>query len=98
MSSQSGSHTSRVTSAVDPFLVLLEEIGVSTGLDVDRMLVAGRRAEEVLGQRLRSNVIRSGPVIHTESSPEKEPGRLVAAAGGSGPPLGAPGSPTSGGA
>ena len=34
--------------------------------------------EEILGQRLRSNVIRSGPVIHTESHPEKEPGRAAA--------------------
>jgi hypothetical protein len=49
-------------------------MGVSTGIDVDRMIDAGRRGEEVLGQRLRSNVIRSGRVIHEESSPEKESG------------------------
>ena len=42
------------------------------------MIDAGIRAEEVLGQRLRSNVIRAGPVIHTESSPEKEPGAAPA--------------------
>ena len=58
----------------EDLVALLEEMGVRTGVDVPRMLEAGRRGEEVLGQRLRSNVIRSGPVIHTESSPEKEPG------------------------
>jgi hypothetical protein len=45
------------------------------------MIAAGRRAEEILGQRLRSNVIRSGPVLHAESSPEKEPGRAAAPRG-----------------
>jgi hydroxymethylglutaryl-CoA lyase len=62
----------------EDLLALLEEMGVATGLDLERMLEAGRRAEEILGQRLRSNVIRSGPVIHTESSPDKEAGRAAA--------------------
>jgi len=64
----------------EDLLALLEEMGVSTGIDLERMLEAGRRAEEILGQRLRSNVIRSGRVIHTESSPDKEPGRPAAPA------------------
>jgi hydroxymethylglutaryl-CoA lyase len=58
----------------EDLVALLEELGVRTGVDLERMIEAGRQAEEVLGQRLRSNVIRAGPVIHTESSPEKEPG------------------------
>jgi hydroxymethylglutaryl-CoA lyase len=58
----------------EDLVALLEEMGIGTGIDVEEMLEAGRRAEEVLGQRLRSNVIRAGPVIHTESSPDKEPG------------------------
>jgi hydroxymethylglutaryl-CoA lyase len=58
----------------EDLVALLEEMGVRTGVDVERMLDAGRRAEEVLGQRLRSNVIRAGAVIHTESSPAKEAG------------------------
>jgi hydroxymethylglutaryl-CoA lyase len=57
----------------EDLLALLVEMGVSTGVDVEQMLEAGRRAEEILGQRLRSNLVRSGPVIHVESSPEKEP-------------------------
>ena len=58
----------------EDLLALLEEMGVSTGVDIDALIEAGRRAEEVVGQRLRSNVIRAGRVIHGESSPEKEAG------------------------
>jgi hydroxymethylglutaryl-CoA lyase len=58
----------------EDLVALLEEMGARTGVDVDGMIGAGRRAEEILGQRLRSNVIRSGAVIHVESPPAKEPG------------------------
>jgi hydroxymethylglutaryl-CoA lyase len=63
----------------EDLVALLEEMGVRTGIQVERMLDAGRRAEEVLGQRLRSNVIRSGPVLHGESTPEKEAGAVAQA-------------------
>ena len=62
----------------EDLVALLEEMGVSTGVDLAGMIEAGIRAEELLGQRLRSNVIRAGPVIHVESSPEKEAGRAPA--------------------
>jgi hydroxymethylglutaryl-CoA lyase len=58
----------------EDLVALLEEMGVSTGIDVAQLIDAGRRAEEILDQRLRSNVIRSGPVIHVPSSPNKESG------------------------
>ena len=58
----------------EDLLALLEEMGVGTGVDIERLIDAGRHAEGILGQRLRSNVIRTGPVIHGESSPDKEPG------------------------
>jgi hydroxymethylglutaryl-CoA lyase len=58
----------------EDLLAVLEEMGVSTGVDIDALIEAGRRAEEILGQRLRSSVIRAGRVIHGESPPEKEPG------------------------
>jgi hydroxymethylglutaryl-CoA lyase len=60
--------------STEDLVALLQEMGIRTGVDVHAMLDAGRRAEEILGQRLRSNVIRSGPVIHTDSSPAKEAG------------------------
>ena len=58
----------------EDLVAVLEEMGVRTGVDLGGMIEAGRRAEEVLGQRLRSNVVPSGPVIHGESSPVKEAG------------------------
>jgi hydroxymethylglutaryl-CoA lyase len=64
----------------EDLVALVEEMGVRTGVDLPAMIEAGIRAEEVLGQKLRSNVIRAGPVIHGESSPEKEPGAVPVAA------------------
>ena len=48
----------------EDLVCLLEEMGVATGIDVDAMIANGKRAEAVIGQRLRANVIRSGPVNH----------------------------------
>ena len=61
----------------EDLVALLDEMGVRTGVDLGKMIAAGRRAEEILGQRLRSNVIRSGPVIHAPSSSDKEPGHAA---------------------
>ncbi len=61
----------------EDLIALLEEMGVRTGIDVEALIDAGRRAEAILGERLRSNVILSGPVIHGESAPDKEPGRAI---------------------
>lgn len=61
----------------EDLMAMLAEMGVQTGIDVEKLIDAGRRAEEILGERLRSNVIRCGPVIHGESSPHKEPGKAV---------------------
>jgi hydroxymethylglutaryl-CoA lyase len=56
---------------------VLQEMGVNTGIDMNKLIEAGIRAEEILGQKLRSNIIRSGPVIHVESAAEKESGVKV---------------------
>jgi len=61
----------------EDLVALLEEVGVDTGIDIDKLIAAGVRAEEIIGQRLRSNVIQSGPVIHTESSPDKGEGTAI---------------------
>jgi hydroxymethylglutaryl-CoA lyase len=53
---------------------MLQEMGANTGIDIRKLIDAGIRAEEILGQKLRSNIVRSGPVIHGESSAEKETG------------------------
>ncbi len=49
----------------EDLVCLLEECGVSTGIDITKMIENGKRGEEVIGQSLRANVIRSGPVNHT---------------------------------
>jgi hydroxymethylglutaryl-CoA lyase len=64
-------------SCTEDLIALLAEMGADTGIDLDAMIDAGRRAEEILGQRLRSNVVRAGPVLHAPSSSNKEPGTSV---------------------
>lgn len=65
----------------EDLVAMLDEMGVSTGVDLDQLIAAGRRAEEILGQRLRSNIVRTGPVIHGPSAANKEEGVAVRAAG-----------------
>ena len=48
----------------EDLVCLLEECGVATGIDVHKMIDNGKKAEEFIGQRLRANIIRSGPVNH----------------------------------
>ncbi len=52
----------------EDLVCLLEEMGVRTGIDPQAMIDNGKRAEEIIGQRLRSNVIRSGRVNHQPRS------------------------------
>ena len=61
----------------EDLVAMLHEMGAETGIDIEQLIAAGRRAEEIVGYRLRSNVILSGPVIHGESSPDKEPSPLA---------------------
>jgi hydroxymethylglutaryl-CoA lyase len=49
----------------EDLVALLEEMGIDTGVDVDAFLETGRRAEEILGERLRANVIHCGRVNHS---------------------------------
>jgi len=64
----------------EDLIAMLDEMGLKTGIDLEQLIDAGRRAEDILGQRLRSNVIRSGPVIHGESAAEKEQGVAISVA------------------
>jgi len=48
----------------EDLICLLEEMGVDTGVDLERLIANGRRAEEIIGQPLRANVIHAGPVRH----------------------------------
>ena len=55
---------------------MFEEMGVDTGIDIDKMIAAGKRAEEILGRKLRSNFIEAGPVPHQGIRYDKERGIL----------------------
>ncbi len=55
---------------------MFEEMGVDTGIDIDKMIAAGKRAEVLLGRKLRSNVIDAGPVPHQGIRYDKEKGIL----------------------
>jgi hydroxymethylglutaryl-CoA lyase len=55
---------------------MFEEMGVSTGIALEKLMRLGRRAEEILGRRLRSNFIDAGPVPHTGIVYDREKGIL----------------------
>jgi len=48
----------------EDLVAMLAEMNVETGIDVDEFLEVGKRGEEIIGQQLRANVIRSGRVNH----------------------------------
>ncbi len=52
----------------EDLVALLDEMGVETGIDIDQFIETGLRAEEIIGQPLRANVIRSGRVNHRPRS------------------------------
>lgn len=71
----SAGHTGNTCS--EDLIGVLHEMGVQTGIHLEKFIQAGIRAEEIVGQRLRSNIIYAGPVIHNESSPNKAPGTAI---------------------
>jgi hydroxymethylglutaryl-CoA lyase len=46
-------------------VVMLDEMGIETGLDVDRILATGRTVERIVGRRLRSETVKSGRIPKT---------------------------------
>lgn len=47
--------------STEDLVVLLERSGISTGVDIDALMAAGRFAEAALGSQGRSQVLRTGP-------------------------------------
>lgn len=52
----------------EDLIAMLSEMGLDLGIDLERLIDAGRRAEAIIGQRLRSNVILAGPVTHVAAA------------------------------
>jgi hydroxymethylglutaryl-CoA lyase len=49
----------------EDLVVLLDEMGIETGLDVDKVLEIGRMNERIVGRTLRSECIRTGRIPKT---------------------------------
>jgi hydroxymethylglutaryl-CoA lyase len=43
-------------------VVMMDEMGIETGLDIDRLLDIGLMVEKILGRRLRSECVHSGRI------------------------------------
>lgn len=48
--------------STEDLAVMLDEMGIETGLDVDRILAIGRMVERIVGRRLRSETVKSGRI------------------------------------
>lgn len=48
--------------STEDMVVMMDEMGIDTGLDVDRLLAAGRMVEKILGRRLRSECAHTGRI------------------------------------
>lgn len=68
----------------EDMLIMLEELGVETGVDAIGAIELSRRAEEICGRELLGHTTRSGPVRRCSSQPfgasALKPGRDVAPA------------------
>lgn len=48
--------------STEDMVVMMDEMGIDTGIDVDKLLKLGQMLERIVGRRLRSETIRSGRV------------------------------------
>ena len=48
--------------SLEDMVVMMDEMGIETGIDVDRVLHLGRHWEKTIGRRLRSESIHSGKI------------------------------------
>lgn len=48
--------------STEDMVVMMDEMGIETGVDVDRVLEIGQMVEKILGRRLRSECIKTGRI------------------------------------
>ena len=48
--------------STEDMLVMMDEMGIDTGVDIDKVLEIGKKVERIVGRRLRSESIRSGRI------------------------------------
>ncbi len=51
--------------ATEDLVVMLDEMGIVVGMDVDKVLALGRMVERIVGRRLRSECVHSGRIPKT---------------------------------
>ncbi len=51
--------------ATEDLVVMMDEMGIDTGVDVDQVLKIGRMVERIVGRRLRSECVHSGRIPKT---------------------------------
>jgi len=54
--------------ATEDLVSMLHEMGIRTGIDLEKLLLAAREAQKVLGRPLGSHTLLAGPVDHQQSS------------------------------
>jgi hydroxymethylglutaryl-CoA lyase len=48
--------------STEDMVVMMDEMGIDTGLDIDKLLETGKMVERIVGRRLRSESIRNGRI------------------------------------
>jgi hydroxymethylglutaryl-CoA lyase len=46
----------------EDMVVMMDEMGIETGLDIDKVLETGKMTERITGRKLRSECIRTGRI------------------------------------
>jgi hydroxymethylglutaryl-CoA lyase len=59
----------------------LHAMGVGTGIDLDRLLAASRRVQDVVGRPLPGQIVKAGPATRRYPVPDTVAGRVTAARG-----------------
>jgi hydroxymethylglutaryl-CoA lyase len=59
----------------------LHAMGISTGIDLDRLLAASRRVQDVVGRALPGQIVKAGPSSRRYPVPDSVAGRVPAARG-----------------
>jgi len=57
--------------ATEDLVVMMDEMGIQTGLDVDKVLDIGRMFEKIIGRRLRSECIHTGRIPKAPTEPPR---------------------------
>ncbi len=50
--------------STEDMVVMMDEMGIDTGIDVDKLLNTGRVFEKIIGRRLRSECVHTGRIKH----------------------------------